>query len=128
MAKVLGIGGVFFKSRDPAALATWYKTHLGLNVEDWGGVAFRWAERQAEHLDAATIWSPFKADTTYFAPSTATFMINYVVDDVRALIAQLKAAGAQVDEKIEESEFGIFGWVVDPDGNKLELWQPPAKK
>lgn len=128
MAKVLGVGGVFFKSRDPVALAAWYKTHLGLNVEDWGGVAFRWAERKADHLDAATIWSPFKADTQYFAPSSASFMINYVVDDVRALVAKLKSEGCQADDKIEDSDYGTFGWVVDPDGNKLELWQPPAKK
>ena len=124
MKRVTGIGGVFFKAKDPAALGEWYRTHLGLKVEDWGGVAFRWAEDNPTGI-GSTIWSPFKDETTYFAPSTSSFMINYRVDDLHALLAALRAEGCAVDDKVEESEFGKFGWVMDPEGNKVELWQPP---
>jgi predicted enzyme related to lactoylglutathione lyase len=125
MKRVTGIGGVFFKAKDPKALAEWYRVHLGLNVEAWGGVVFRWADGDANGTGSTT-WSPFKEETTYFAPSTASFMINYRVDDLDALLAALREEGCQVDDKVEESEFGKFGWVIDPEGNKLELWQPPA--
>lgn len=124
MKRVTGIGGVFFKAKDPKALGAWYREHLGLNVEDWGGVAFRWADDNPNG-DGATIWNPFKADTTYFAPSSSSFMINYRVADLDALLAALRAEGCDVDDKVEESEFGKFGWVMDPEGNKVELWQPP---
>lgn len=124
MRRVTGIGGVFFKARDPKALAEWYRQHLGLDVQEWGGVAFRWADDNASGA-GTTVWSPFKDDTSYFAPSTASFMINYRVADLHALLAALRAEGCQVEEKVEESEYGKFGWVVDPEGNKLELWQPP---
>lgn len=124
MARVTGIGGVFFKARDPKALAAWYRTHLGMEITEWGGVAFRWADDPAGAA-GTTIWNPFAADTTYFAPGTASFMINYRVDDVHALVATLREAGCAVDDKVETSEYGTFGWVVDPEGNKLELWQPP---
>lgn len=124
MKRVTGIGGVFFKSRDPQALAAWYRDHLGLDVQAWCGVAFRWADDGSP--GGSTIWSPFKDDTAYFAPSTAPFMINYRVADLHALLAALRAEGCQVMDKVEESEQGKFGWVIDPEGNKLELWQPPA--
>ncbi|GLQ52345.1 VOC family protein [Dyella flava] len=125
MRRVTGIGGVFFKAKDPKALAEWYRVHLGLNVEKWGGVAFRWNEDNANGT-GTTAWNPFKDDTTYFAPSTASFMINYRVEDLHALLAALKAEGCNVDDKVDESEFGKFGWVIDPEGNKVELWQPPS--
>lgn len=125
MRRVTGIGGLFFKAADPKALADWYKVHLGLKVEDWGGVAFRWAEDNASG-NGTTIWSPFKADTTYFAPSAAAFMVNFRVEDLHALLAALRDEGCDVDEKVEESEFGKFGWVMDPEGNRIELWQPPV--
>ncbi len=127
MRRVTGIGGVFFKARDPKALAEWYRVHLGLAVEPWGGSALRWAD-DPQVDGGTTVWSPFAADTGYFAPSSASFMVNYRVDDLHALLAQLRADGCQVDEKVDESEYGKFGWVVDPDGNKLELWEPPPKK
>lgn len=123
MKRVTGIGGIFFKAKDPKALAEWYRAHLGLNVEDWGGVAFRWADDSAL---GTTIWSPFKDDTSYFAPSTAPFMVNFRVADLHALLAALRAEGCDVQDKVDESEYGKFGWVVDPEGNKLELWEPPA--
>jgi predicted enzyme related to lactoylglutathione lyase len=119
MKRVTGIGGVFFKSSDPKRLAEWYRLHLGLNVEEWGGVAFQWSS------PGTTIWSPFKQDTDNFAPSQSSFMINYRVDDLHALLAALRAEGCQVLDKVDDSEYGKFGWVIDPDGNKLELWQPP---
>ena len=126
MQRVTGIGGIFFKSPDPEALGAWYREHLGIGVEPWGGAAFRWATPDNPSGTGTTIWSPFKADTTYFAPSTASFMINYRVADLHALLALLRSEGCTVDDKVEESEHGKFGWMVDPEGNKLELWQPPA--
>jgi catechol 2,3-dioxygenase-like lactoylglutathione lyase family enzyme len=126
MKRVTGIGGVFFKSRDPKALGAWYRTHLGIDVADWGGAAFRWKDAGNPDGGGTTIWNPFAADTTYFAPSAAPFMINYRVEDLHALLAALRSEGVQVEERVEESEYGKFGWVIDPDGNKLELWQPPV--
>lgn len=125
MKRVTGIGGIFFKATDPKALGAWYAKHLGLPVEDWGGVAFRWAGEGNPQGVGTTVWSPFAADTSYFAPSAASFMINYRVEDLRALLAVLRSEGCQVDDKVEESEYGKFGWVIDPEGNKIELWQPP---
>lgn len=126
MKRVTGIGGIFFKSKDPKALTQWYSTHLGLNVEDWGGVVFNWATEDNPTGTGTTIWSPFGDDTTYFEPSTASFMMNFRVEDLDAVLTALRDEGCDVDEKVEESEFGKFGWVMDPDGNRLELWQPPA--
>ena len=126
MEKVTGIGGIFFKSKDHKALAEWYARHLGIDVQEWGGAAFRWGEGAEDAPSGATIWSPFAADTKYFEPSTASFMVNYRVRDLDAMLAQLRAAGVQVDDKVEDSDFGRFGWAMDPDGNRIELWQPPA--
>ncbi len=125
MQKVRGIGGVFFKAKDPAVLSRWYAEHLGIPVEDWGGASFKWADHDPRG-DASTVWNPFKAETDYFAPSTSTFMINFRVDDLDAMLAQLRALGDAVDDKVEVSDFGKFGWVMDPDGNRVELWQPPG--
>lgn len=123
MKRVTGLGGIFFKAKDPKALAEWYRQHLGMDVTEWGGVVFRWAE---DSPTGTTVWSPFKEGTDYFAPSTAPFMINFRVADLHALLAALRAEGCDVQDKVDESEFGKFGWVVDPEGNKLELWEPPA--
>ena len=124
MKRVTGIGGVFFKSADPKRLSEWYRDHLGLKVEEWGGVAFQWAGQDNPSGVGTTIWNPFKEDTDYFAPGRS-FMFNYRVHDLHALIAALRAEGCQVDDKVDESEDGKFGWVTDPDGNKVELWEPP---
>jgi predicted enzyme related to lactoylglutathione lyase len=126
MKRVTGIGGVFFKARDPKALADWYRVHLGMDVQDWGGVSFSWVTEDNPSGTGSTVWSPFKDDTGYFAPSSAPFMVNYRVADLHGLLAALRAEGCAVEDKIEESELGKFGWVVDPEGNKVELWQPPA--
>jgi predicted enzyme related to lactoylglutathione lyase len=125
MKRVTGIGGIFFKSKDPAALGAWYRDHLGVGVEEWGGAAFRWASPDNPSGTGTTIWSPFKEDTEYFAPGKASFMVNYRVEDLHALLALLRSEGCEVDAKVEESEYGKFGWVIDPEGNKIELWQPP---
>ncbi len=125
MKRVTGIGGVFFKAKDPASLAAWYQDHLGLKIEEWGGVVFPWASSENPAGVGTTIWNAFEDSTTYFAPSTASFMINYRVEDLHALLALLREEGCEVDEKVEESEFGKFGWVMDPEGNRIELWQPP---
>jgi predicted enzyme related to lactoylglutathione lyase len=126
MKRVTGIGGVFFKAQDPKALGEWYRRHLGMEVEEWGGVAFRWVTEDNPSGVGSTVWSPFKEDTSYFAPSTKPYMVNYRVPDLHALLKVLREEGCAVDEKVEESEFGKFGWVMDPEGNRLELWQPPA--
>lgn len=123
MKRVTGIGGIFFKSSDPAALGAWYRDHLGLDLTEWGGAVFRWGG--AGSPARATMWSPFAQDTTYMAPGTASFMINFRVAELDALLAALRAEGCNVIDKTEISEQGRFGWVVDPEGNKVELWQPP---
>jgi predicted enzyme related to lactoylglutathione lyase len=125
MKRVTGIGGIFFKSSDPARLHEWYRRHLGLEIEEWGGVAFPWKSAENPEGTGTTVWSVFAGSSDYFAPGNAAFMVNYRVADVRALVAALRAEGCQVMDKIDESEFGKFGWVVDPDGNKIELWEPP---
>jgi predicted enzyme related to lactoylglutathione lyase len=123
--RVVGIGGIFFKARDPDRLRTWYREHLGLTISDWGGVVFESATASPAGRQATTVWSIFPADTTYFEPGTAPFMINYRVDDLDAVLAGLRADGCAVDDRVESSELGRFGWVLDPEGNRLEFWEPP---
>ena len=125
MKRVTGIGGIFFKARDPIALREWYQLHLGLSLEEWGGCAFSWASPDNPQGTGTTIWSVAEDKPEHFAPSTAKFMINYRVDDLHALRAALRAEGCNVDSKVDESEYGKFGWVMDPEGNRVELWQPP---
>lgn len=126
MTRVTGIGGVFFVARDPQALRAWYQRHLGIDVSDWGGCAFDWREPGAPPRPGQTIWSIHAGDSAPFAPSQAPFMINYRVADLDALLALLRAEGCDVDAKVEDSPFGKFGWVMDPEGNRVELWQPPS--
>ena len=126
MKRVNGIGGVFFKAKDAGALRDWYKRHLGIDVQAWGGAAFTWADDAGNPVKGTTIWSVGAADGNHFAPSKASFMVNYRVDDLAALLTALRAEGCNVLEKTDDSEYGKFGWVMDPEGNKVELWQPPA--
>ena len=129
MQRVIGIGGIFFKANDPEKLGGWYKKHLGLNVEDWGGVSFQenaGADLQPKR-QSHIVWSPFEAKTDYFAPSEKSFMINYRVHDLDSVLAQLRGEGVEVDPKTERSEFGYFGWLMDPEGNRIELWEPPKR-
>jgi predicted enzyme related to lactoylglutathione lyase len=127
MARVTGIGGIFFKARDADTLRAWYRTHLGLEVQDWGGVTFR-SPAPEEEQEAVTVWTIFPSSSKHFAPSEAPFMINYRVTDLAALLEQLRREGCAVDDRIDESEFGRFGWVQDPEGNRVELWEPPASR
>jgi predicted enzyme related to lactoylglutathione lyase len=126
MQRVTGIGGIFFKAKDPVALRTWYQTHLGIDVQEWGGAALPWTDAAGNPTAGTTIWSVSGAESDYFAPSDATFMINYRVADLHALLGALRAEGCTVLDTTDESEFGKFGWVIDPEGNKVELWEPPA--
>ena len=123
MKRVTGIGGVFLRAKEPEKLCAWYKAHLGIDVQGWGGTNFRWVDEAGVPTNGTTVWSV--GDGSYFAPSTASFMVNYRVEDLHGLLKLLRDEGCQVLEKVEESEFGIFGWVMDPEGNKVELWQPP---
>ena len=126
MARITGIGGVFFKTRgDHKALAAWYQTHLGMPLEPWGGAALKWPEDRANDK-GVTAWHVAKADSKWFAPSEASFMINYRVDNLDDMLAQLRAGGVEIVGGPESHENGKFAWIVDPDGNKVELWEPMA--
>lgn len=124
MKRVTGIGGIFFKARDPEALREWYRRHLGLDIQEWGGAPLRWADAP-DAAEGMTVWTIFPSDTKYFDPSTAPFMINYRVANLAELLDVLRSEGCTVDDKMEDTEFGKFGWVMDPEGNRLELWEPP---
>lgn len=126
MKRVTGIGGIFFKAKDAPALHAWYKRHLGIDVQQWGGAAFNWADSDGKPTGGSTIWSIGSEQGDQFAPSNASFMINYRVDDLLSLMQVLKEEGCNVLDKFEDSEYGKFAWVIDPEGNKVELWQPPA--
>jgi predicted enzyme related to lactoylglutathione lyase len=124
MARITGIGGVFFKSRnDSAALARWYQEHLGMSLEDFGGAIMKWPDDKAEDL-GLTVWHVAAKDSSWFSPSDAPFMINYRVDDLDEMIAQLRAGGVDIIQGPEFHENGKFAWILDPEGNKLELWEP----
>ena len=126
MAKVTGIGGVFLKCKgDSAALTAWYAKHLGMPLESWGGAILRWPDDRAND-GGLTVWNLASKDSQWFSPSESSFMINYRVDDLDALIAQLKADGVAIHSGPESHENGKFAWIIDPDGNKVELWQPMA--
>ena len=124
MKRVTGIGGIFFKANDPRALSAWYRDHLGLDVTEWGGALIKWGGEGSEA--GLTVWSPFAADTDYMQPSASPFMVNFRVADLDALLAALRAEGCEVMDRTDTSEQGKFGWVLDPEGNKVELWQPAA--
>ena len=124
MKRVTGIGGVFFKAKDPEALRVWYQLHLGIDVQEWGGAAFSWTDADGRPAGGTTIWS-IADGGDHFAPGTATFMVNYRVAELHSLLATLRSEGCNVLDTVEESEFGKFGWVIDPEGNKVELWEPP---
>ncbi|MDB4949289.1 MAG: Glyoxalase/Bleomycin resistance protein/Dioxygenase family protein [Gemmatimonadetes bacterium] len=128
MERVTGIGGIFFKSDDPTALNAWYAANLGIEPdEDAGGsTVFRWRPVGDDATVGMTVWSPFPADTGYFEPTRAPYMVNYRVASLDRMLAQLRAAGVQVDERVEDTDYGRFGWAVDPDGTRFELWEPPA--
>jgi predicted enzyme related to lactoylglutathione lyase len=124
MKRVTGIGGIFFKSKDVPALKDWYKRHLGFVTTDWGAT-FVWGDNDPDKKGfSRTEWSPFGMDTKYLQPSTLPYMFNYRVHDLRALIDVLKSEGVQVVGDIDITEYGNFGWIMDPEGRKIELWEP----
>jgi len=124
MAKVTGIGGIFFKSKgDAAALTEWYRKHLGIAIEDFGGAALKWPDDKAEDR-GITVWNVAEGDSQWFSPSSSSFMINYRVDDLGEMMTQLRAAGVEIVAGPESHENGKFAWIMDPDGNKVELWEP----
>src|SRR5262245_5519322 len=120
MERVLGMGGVFFKARDPKGLAAWYRDHLGIPIE----TNQTYAALTSAGAGEMTVWSTFKADTEYFGSGPAPFMFNYRVRNLDAMLAQLRAAGIPVDDKIEDQDYGRFGWATDPEGTRFELWEP----
>ena len=127
MRRVTGIGGIFFKAQDAPSLRAWYQRHLGIDIDQtYGYAAFQWTDSDGKPTGGTTILSIAPSDSKQFLPSDAPFMVNDRVDDLHGLVAALRAEGCNVLDKIDESEYGKFGWVIDPEGNKVELWQPPA--
>jgi predicted enzyme related to lactoylglutathione lyase len=126
MKRVTGIGGIFFDAKDPVALRAWYRRHLGIDVQAWGGAAFPWTDDAGNPVAGTTAWNVGAAGSGHFAPSASSFMVNYRVHDLTALLQALRDEGCQVLEQTEDGEYGKFGWVMDPEGNKVELWEPPA--
>lgn len=126
MRRVTGIGGMFFKAADVGGLAAWYRKHLGLEIGEDGSATFSW--REEDGSPGMTVWAAFPKDTDYFGKSRADFMINYRVEDLDALLAALRSEGVAVDDKIEEHSYGRFGWITDPDGTRIELWEPQPPK
>lgn len=124
MKRVTGIGGIFFKAKDPGKLRQWYGEHLGIQCED-SAASFHWRETDNPEQKGMTVWSAFPSDTRYFDPSSAPFMINYRVVNLDSLLAQLRAEGVDVDPRVEEYDYGRFAWIMDPEGNRIELWEPP---
>jgi predicted enzyme related to lactoylglutathione lyase len=123
MKRVTGLGGFFFKARDREGLMKWYRDRLGIEAESWGTM-FRWKEPENPEKTGYTVWSPFAADTKYFDPSGSPFMVNYRVADLEGLLAALKEEGVEIVGEMAKEENGKFAWVLDPEGNKIELWEP----
>lgn len=121
--RVTGIGGVFFKCDDADKQKSWYAEKLGIPMESWGS-AFRWRQFENPEKTGSTAWSAFKKETKYLDPSDSSFMINYRVDDLEAMLERLKSEGVTVVGDIESYDYGKFGWIMDPEGNKIELWEP----
>lgn len=125
MKRVTGFGGMFIKSKDPKALFDWYEKHLGFKREYGESTNFEWREFDDPEKTGTTVWALFPESTKYFGASQSSFMMNFRVDDLAGLLEALKAEGVEVDAKVEEHEYGKFGWIIDPDGNRIELWEPP---
>lgn len=124
--RVTGIGGIFFKAKDPKKLRDWYREHLGLPLDPaWGGWSFEWREVRSPKKKGCTVWSAFENEGKSFGSARQKFMINYRVANLAGLLKQLKQAGVWVDPKVEENEYGKFGWARDAEGNRIELWEPP---
>ena len=127
MERVTGIGGIFFKARDPRQMMAWYSKHLGIpaSSEEESHAMFEWRETKEPQRPGSTVWALFPHDTRYFDSSASPFMVNYRVADLDGLLQQLRLEGVQVAEHLEEYEYGRFAWITDPEGNRIELWEPP---
>jgi predicted enzyme related to lactoylglutathione lyase len=126
MAMFNGIGGIFFKSKsDRASLVEWYKKYLGINLEDWGGAILRWEDDKAED-GGLTVWHIAEKESQWFSPSESPFMINYRVDNLEEILEKIRNDGLEIVQGPESHENGKFAWIMDPDGNKIELWEPKA--
>src|SRR5436189_4982613 len=123
-ARISGIGGIFFKAKDPKALVQWYRRHLGMDIEDTVAL-FTWRGGKDGKARGATVWSIFPADTKYFGEDGASFMVNYRVKDLEAVLASLRREGVSILPERQDSEHGRFAWITDPEGNRIELWEPP---
>jgi len=122
MKRVTGIGGIFFKCQDPKSMKNWYANHLGFNTDDYG-TSFEWRQADDAEKKGFSVWSPFDADTKYFEPSQKEFMVNYRVENLEWLLEELKKEGVQVLDEIEAVEYGKFAHIIDPEGNKIQLWE-----
>lgn len=131
MARVTGIGGIFLRARDPKSLLAWYTKHLGIQPSEYGGVSFLWTD-EVPATTGMTTWCLFAENTPYFGPGNERgpqqAMVNYRVDDLDGLLTQLAGAGVTIDPHREDSDYGRFAWIVDPEGNRIELWQPLVEK
>ncbi len=123
MKRVTSLGGIFFKCQDPDQMKQWYEKHLGVQTDKYG-TSFEWRQADDSEKKGFTAWSPFKADTKYFAPSDSSFMINYRVENLEWLVKELEKEGVTIVDKIEDFEYGKFVHIMDPEGNKIELWEP----
>lgn len=128
MRRVIGLGGVFFKANDPKNLYAWYERHLGIEKKPGIGVTFPWRRADDPSSETVTTWAIFPSDTKYFEPGKSSCMFNYQVEDLDGLLEALRAEGVTIDPKREDYDFGRFAWIVDPEGNRIELWEPPKKK
>lgn len=127
MNRAIGIGGIFFKAEDPQKLYDWYERHLGIKRAHEEGAMFPWRRAEDPSHETFTAWSIFPRNTAYFGPGQASFMINYQVEDLDKLLENLKAEGVTIDPKREDYDYGRFAWIVDPEGNRIELWEPPKQ-
>ena len=126
MARVTGLGGVFFKAQDPDKLRTWYGENLGMKPDEYGCMPFFWRDTDQPEKTGRTLVMPFPADTSYFEPSKSPFMLNFRVDNLDALLSQLREAGVEIVGNVEESDYGRFAWIMDPEGHRIELWEPTS--
>jgi predicted enzyme related to lactoylglutathione lyase len=127
MKRVTGLGGIFFKADDPERLYGWYEKHLGVRRDGQEAVSFNWRYADDPQKPGMTVWAIFQKDTKYFNPSRSGFMMNFIVEDLDGLLAALREEGVEVDPHREDYEYGRFAWIMDPEGNRIELWEPPKK-
>jgi predicted enzyme related to lactoylglutathione lyase len=127
--RVIGLGGLFLLSEDPAGLAAWYQTVLGMEPSDFGGFHFLHGDSSARFADGArTVFSAFAADSDYLSPSRLSYMFNLMVDDLAAILERAAAAGVEPVQPLQQTDYGSFAWVMDPEGRKVELWEPPRTR